>query len=690
MAPPGQKLLLRLLREKGISQSQHDRAIAQAKRANDHAEEVLLSSGVMDEATLLKFKAGKYQTQFVSTDKLSKAAADKAALSFVPKKVAEKLNVFPILYDRKRHRLSVVAADFEEHDIVKQVQLVTGLSHVAAYVARPAAIRALQKKHYNGDAHAFASLGLQSSLTPQAGAQTSRGGSSGTSPFSKAPNVPTDGIEVPPASARRAVSLGPGTSAQRGGGEPPSIRPQVVPLRIPNPEAGALTNAPPIAQASAVLSNPVPALAQGTADTEELCRVFVALLEQGRGPLRGHSATVARMMKSLCERMGVEEQSCHAFRIAAYCHDLGKGETFHLTALNVAEYDGHRAQAKKTYQTGLSLLDAVTLPEGTQQTLKHLYERFDGEGFPDRLSGKDIPLGSRLLAVVETYCDLTFNSKNPFRRKLTPKEAWEALESFRGKVFDPDVVDLGRSQLEKAQGVDDAESGQGTVILVDSDPEGAMVLELRLMERGYAVQVARTALEALELVQSGVSAILSEVDVEPFDGFELARRMKESVPNVPFIFLTVRGDGASVKSGYAMGAVDYLVKPVQAEVVAAKLEQVLSKRGDRAEAAGVSGSLREMPLPDVIQILSNGRRSGTLTLRAGGAKGAIFFQDGALWDASFGTHQAAEAVYEMLALQDGEFSFSRQSAPGERQIQDSTEALLLEGMRRMDERGLTI
>ena len=101
--------------------------------------------------------------------------------------------------------------------------------------------------------------------------------------------------------------------------------------------------------------------------------------------------------------------------------------------------------------------------------------------------------------------------------------------------------------------------------------------------------------------------------------------------------------------------------------------------------SGVTGTLREMSLPDVIQILSNGRKSGRLQLRAGGKNGEVQFGEGMIYDAKFGDVAGADAFYAMLALTDGEFALDPTFKPTSNKINLPTESLLLEGMRRLDE-----
>jgi hypothetical protein len=132
------------------------------------------------------------------------------------------------------------------------------------------------------------------------------------------------------------------------------------------------------------------------------------------------------------------------------------------------------------------------------------------------------------------------------------------------------------------------------------------------------------------------------------------------------------------------------VKPASPDVVAAKVRQILTQAQQQGTAtkrsAGVSGTLREMALPDVVQILGNGRKTGRLSLEANNKKGEIWFGEGAIWDAKFAELRGEDAFYAMVVLQDGQFVLEPNTKPeGARTIHLSTESLLLEGMRRLDE-----
>ncbi|MBC7171661.1 MAG: DUF4388 domain-containing protein [Polyangiaceae bacterium] len=661
---PGAHVLARMLAEGRLDRFEGETVQQQAARARDRIEEAILDCGLMTEAELLKYLASIYGTQFVSTLKLSKAQVAAEALEMLPVKLAERLDAFPVLYDRKAQTISIVAADLHSVDVAKQVQLVTGARQVKVYVARARAIRAAIQKHYYRRPNAFAGLvDVASRPAPSASFD--------------------DGAEGAPAADPRHASIVTDEAGM------PSIEVSFTTSDLLASLSAATRKAAAEVDALAEDARRVPAEPVAPETYLETLNVLVALLEHGRGELRGHSAKVARLCRKLCERIGLAEAQMQGTLIAAYLHDVGKASGYHLTALNVAHYEAHRAHATKAHLAPVRLFDAARLPNAAVKVVTHLYERWDGNGFPDHLAGKDIPLGARILAVVETFVDLTSSAKNPFRQLLSPKQACDAVARFRGQLFDPTVVDLLKLVVLGDDLKEKLLEDRRIVLLVEPDPEETTVLEMRLIEHGYDVVIARDAAAGLRrIAEDEIDIVVAEVELSgEVDGFELLGRIRSgSKPRLPLMFLTRRGDRESVTRGLELGAADYVVKPASAEVVVAKARHILDGATGPKAGRGVTGSLREMALPDVIQILSNGRKSGRLRIDAGGTAGEIHFGDGAIFDARFGAMSGDEAFYSMLLLSDGDFLLDPSFRPTQNVIKLSTESLLLEGMRRYDER----
>ena len=476
---------------------------------------------------------------------------------------------------------------------------------------------------------------------------------------------------APPPQAMQPVTVASATDAPR----PPSTRGSAMPESVPER---------PNATSPSVVVAPT-----STHEFTETLNVLVSLLENARAELRGHSATVARLMKKTCERIGLPGSSVSSFVLAAYLHDLGKMGTYHLTPFNVAEYEGHRIAALKVVDLPGQLLASVGLPHETLAAIGAMYERYDGQGFPNGQAGKEIPLGARILAVADTYADLTQNPRNPFRKILRPIEACEALDQFRGKIFDPNIVDLFRQAMTGDDMRARLLADRHQVLIVDPDPEETTVLELRLIEQGFEVRIARTTAQAKhELKEREVTAVVSEIDLEePGSGLDLrTEALRESWgKEAVWVILTAKTDRQTAQSAFDLKVDDFVSKPASGDILAAKLRQLIERRAAKEGGRGVSGSLAEMGLPDMVQILWHGRKTCALKINARGMAGEIDFAEGQIVHATWGSVKGEDAFYKMLTLREGDFRLDPTYTPSIRSIQASPEGLLLEGMRRLDE-----
>lgn len=424
----------------------------------------------------------------------------------------------------------------------------------------------------------------------------------------------------------------------------------------------------------------------------ETLNVLVSLIENSRADLRGHSSMVARLTRKTCERIGLSPLQISTIVAAAYLHDLGKMGAYHLTALNVSEYEGHRIAAVKSADLPVHLMESVGLLPETTATIASMYERYDGEGIPNGAAGKDIPLGARILSVADTYADLTQNPRNPYRKILRPFEACEVLLQYRSTVFDPNIVDLFRQSTTGEDMRAKLLSDRHEALIIDPDPEETTVLELRLIEQGFEVKIARTVAQAKKLLaENEIQAVVSEIDVDaPDAGLALREAMvKEgSARDLTWVILTGKTDRLVAQRAFDLGVDDFVLKPVSTDIFAAKLRQLIERRAATSGAGsrGVSGSLAEMSLPDMVQILWHGRKTCALKIQAQSSSGEIDFADGQVVNARWDAIRGEDAFYKMITLREGDFRLDPNfKPPATRVITASPEALLLEGMRRLDE-----
>ena len=140
------------------------------------------------------------------------------------------------------------------------------------------------------------------------------------------------------------------------------------------------------------------------------------------------------------------------------------------------------------------------------------------------------------------------------------------------------------------------ETGSEQILLVDDNPINLQILYKTLEGSGYRLLVAKNGETALEIVQrASPSLVLLDVMMPGMDGFEVCQRLKGSpeTANVAVIFLSALGDSQAKVRGFAVGGVDYIAKPFQADEVVARvrthikihrLERELARRNTELEA----------------------------------------------------------------------------------------------------------
>lgn len=697
---PNQRLADRLMAEGHLRADEHATVMTHVGLHNSRVEDAVIEVGLMSEVDLLRYVSTMHGTRFVSTEKLYKAGFDPNILQLVPRKLAEQACVFPVMVDQVKRALTVVTPDPQDLLMLNEVKVAAGVREVSAIIGRPAAVRAAIARAYQNDPTPFATL--------MRGVQAMQVQRFGSNPDDHPPlvvhTVPVGGRQAPnmmlsPMLAGVAMPITPVASAPPpalppSAPAPASAAPAVFQRPAPRSEEDAARRAgrrPGHDDSDAQALPPVTL----TTDYVETLNVMVTLLENVRPDLRGHSAQCARLVKRTCDRVGLPPVQTVAYVVAAYLHDIGKAGTYHLTALNVSEYDGHRAAAQKVFNVPDRFLQAVQLHAETKSALRSMYERFDGRGFPGGIGGKDVPLGGRILAVVDSYADITVNPRNPARRLLSPSEAVAFLDRHRGTVFDPTILDIVKTEVAGENLRAKILAERNNVLLVDPDPEDSTILELRLIEAGFDVRLVRTFQQAVhELKSREYSTVISEVDLDADDaglslrstaaGEEWGQRV------MVWIIHTRKTDRQLAEIVFELGVDDLVSKPTPAEVLVTKLRQLIERKRSRNAFAtkaprGVSGSLAEMGLPDVIQILWHGRKTCTVRLKAAKGAGDIGFSEGQIVDARYAGKRGEDAFYAMLAIKEGDFHIDADAAPTEQTIDVSPEGLLLEGMRRLDE-----
>jgi diguanylate cyclase (GGDEF)-like protein/putative nucleotidyltransferase with HDIG domain len=155
----------------------------------------------------------------------------------------------------------------------------------------------------------------------------------------------------------------------------------------------------------------------------------------------GHIRRVQLQAVRLAKAMGVTgEAQIQAIEAAALLHDMGKLAVPEYILnkpgpLTPAEFEKMKLHAS----VGGDILSAIDFPYPVVPIVRHHHENWDGTGYPDRLSGAAIPIGARILSVVDCFDALT--SDRPYRPRLSDKDALRIVTQRRGTMYDPLVVD---------------------------------------------------------------------------------------------------------------------------------------------------------------------------------------------------------------------------------------------------------
>ena len=155
----------------------------------------------------------------------------------------------------------------------------------------------------------------------------------------------------------------------------------------------------------------------------------------------GHIRRVQNLTTQVATALGViDELQLRAIEASALLHDMGKlAIPEHILnkpgKLTAAEFEKMKLHAS----IGAEILSSIEFPYPVVPIVRHHHENWDGTGYPDGISGVDIPIGARILSVVDCFDALT--SDRPYRPALTAEAALEIVGQRRVSMYDPLVVD---------------------------------------------------------------------------------------------------------------------------------------------------------------------------------------------------------------------------------------------------------
>jgi len=249
-------------------------------------------------------------------------------------------------------------------------------------------------------------------------------------------------------------------------------------------------------------------------------------IEAKDGVTSDHIRRVQKFAIGLAKALGVADQkTIKAINAAALLHDTGKlavpehilNKPGKLTAL---EFE----QMKLHVDVGADILSSIDFPYPVVPIVRAHHENWDGTGYPRGLKGEEIPIGARILSVVDCYDALT--SDRPYRPALTDAEAMKIVLERRGKMYDPAVVDTFvrvyreiAAEVMKPVPHQEALSKIGRAISAPQPPPPTVITEIRpdapddllaIVSLSRVVSGEATFGDAAALATSHLSRILAD------------------------------------------------------------------------------------------------------------------------------------------------------------------------------------
>jgi len=182
-----------------------------------------------------------------------------------------------------------------------------------------------------------------------------------------------------------------------------------------------------------------------------MARVMIAAIDQRDRFMVGHSESVAKLVLQTGRKLNWAESDLEFLEIAALLHDIGKisiPETILTKIKPLTSQEWKMIQMHPYY--GAQIVKQMSVFNRIVPWIYHHQEHWDGSGYPEQLSKKDIPNASSLISIAEAYSVMT--SDLPYRTSVTTREALDKIQDAAGKQFDPGVVEAfveGLTETEK-------------------------------------------------------------------------------------------------------------------------------------------------------------------------------------------------------------------------------------------------
>jgi len=185
--------------------------------------------------------------------------------------------------------------------------------------------------------------------------------------------------------------------------------------------------------------------------TEETAKALSAIIENARrSRLKLNAGSMAGRAVAVARKLGLSEEDQEVLAYVASVHDVGMGQVDLSVLAEPGRLDDETwAQVALHPLRSAEIVKPIEFQEQVTEIILAHHERMDGRGYPKGLQGSQIPIGARIIAVLDAYESMTLG--RPYRHAMTHVEALRELEHCKGTQFDPKVVDAFSQLFEPSE-----------------------------------------------------------------------------------------------------------------------------------------------------------------------------------------------------------------------------------------------
>lgn len=172
---------------------------------------------------------------------------------------------------------------------------------------------------------------------------------------------------------------------------------------------------------------------------DQTIKIFGQIIDAKHSYTHGHAERVVQYSSIIGEEINLSTEKMRSLKHGAYLHDIGKlGVPVLILDKKEDLTDQEFAAVKKHVLITMEVLDSISFLRHLTEISGYHHTRWDGTGYPDQITGEDIPLEARIICIGDSFDAMT--SQRAYRDAWSFETAWDELRQQSGKQFDPQII----------------------------------------------------------------------------------------------------------------------------------------------------------------------------------------------------------------------------------------------------------